>query len=66
MRLAKDSCMLLRSFYVPVDIRLATVQTLEGMRVIMGPQPAAILRGGGAQGARAPSRDCNELLIMFT
>ena len=34
----KDSCMLLRSLYVPVDICLAIVQTLEGMRVFMGPQ----------------------------
>ena len=34
----KDSCMLLRSLYVLVDIRLATVQTLEGMHVFMGPQ----------------------------
>ena len=34
----KDGCMLLRSLYVPVDIPLGTVQTLEGMRVSMGPQ----------------------------
>ena len=34
----KNSCMLLRSLYILVDISLATVQTLEGMRVFMGPQ----------------------------
>ena len=34
----KDSYMLLRSLCILVDIRLATVQTLEGMRVFMGPQ----------------------------
>ena len=34
----KDSCTLLGSLYIPVDIILATVQTLEGMCVFMGPQ----------------------------